>query len=315
MNFGNLTPKSRAPKPESAYKKTPESPEKKAEENKKSNSFGAVISRASRSFSAKGPRTEKTRSRLVFSRDAPKELLKVAEIESEGVEFTIDHSSSLTVERNEPLNAQCNAIVPIESHAETLDQAVVVDRGELSGETNASSRAEVSSGTSSDPISQNSSASYGSSKGRGKLVRESKQVYGVDQSTPSNKVAEMVSVILQNKLGTEMGTVRVLKMMYCATGGKIKIGRLQPETGSCAQKLSNLLDHERLEHVQALYVKLELYLSPIQREVIAGYIGNINSFRKIEDAAKNCSILLLNDYIRAELVKLGVDMETEHPIG
>ncbi|PNG47482.1 hypothetical protein [Variovorax sp. B2] len=288
-----------------------EDPEKKTGEDKKTATLDEVVPRANRSLSYKA-------SRLVFSRDARQQRVftKLPDFESEGADFTIDHSSSLTVERNEPVDAHRIAIIPIVLHAETPDPEVVMDTADFSGETHASSRGEVSSDTASDRIPQNSSASSGSSKGaKGKLVRESRQVYEVGSTTPSHKVAEMVSVILQNKLGSEMGTVRVLKMMYCATGGKIKIDRLQPETGSCALKLSNLQGHfEKLEHVDALYVKLEYYLTPTQRQVISRYIDNIKNFRYSDAINRDCSILLLNDYLRAELIKLGVQMNEENPI-
>lgn len=309
-HFLSLSRKSKVSKVSKQDQANSTDSEKKNQADKKSATLGDVILSPHGSRRSSTPmRSEHTRSKLMFSRDTQQKggRTKVPAFESEGAEFTVDHSSSLIF--NEPDEGH-RGVCPIEFHVATpRNKLRGMDTGEASGETNALSTDEFSSGNSSGSPAVHSRDSDSPKGKKGKLVRESKQVYKVDASTPGIKIAEMVRFVIQNKLGSQMGTVRVLKMMYCATGGEINYDRKEPETGSCAQRLSNLLGHERLDHVQALYVKLQLHLTPIQDQVIVRYIESIQEFwRRVDIVNRDCSILLLNDYIRTELIKLGVDM-------
>lgn len=75
------------------------------------------------------------------------------------------------------------------------------------------------------------------------------------------------------------GTVRALKIMYCATGGKIDVDSQQPETSVEARELHDLPDNKRLEYIQELYKVLHGRFSVKQRGLIQGYLSRNFGFR------------------------------------
>jgi hypothetical protein len=120
----------------------------------------------------------------------------------------------------------------------------------------------------------------------------------------SKELATLIEVLIRKNPSPVMGVVRVLNMFRCALGGTIPPNPALPETGECAAKLSNLLQDQRYEHLQALYDQFEFHLLPPQRDLISYDLEQLKNQNVNNKMMAGLTITRLAFFIDQEIMRI-----------